>query len=378
MSSEKETAACPSCGIVVSAPKGALAKPARCPQCKQVVQFEITRSEEDAIADAAKTAARGAKKAAGLAGGVMKKAAAFGLSKYKEHRKAAEAAKAVTERLRTHLTSELPSGEALESITNECATLGIDVRKSAGPLMVEIDGFFKRALAAIQTGGPAAGNRPLLARYIDTFVSDADAAAGLRTRIARAFTLRAIADGTIKPASNVTGLVVRSSEIVWHQCPAKLVQRSKAGEEQGHDGQLYVTNVRIVFTSRTVPGETPLSAINAVTTQSNRVLLTGKTASSSSEYLVSDAELMSAFIQHAIRIFHRHVDVGYEKGDDRRIPQEVKDVVWQRDGGRCVECGADDYLEFDHVIPHSKGGANTVENIQLLCRRCNQKKSNRI
>ena len=51
----------------------------------------------------------------------------------------------------------------------------------------------------------------------------------------------------------------------------------------------------------------------------------------------------------------------------RRISQDVKDKVWNRDGGKCVECGSNENLEFDHIIPHSKGGANTYRNIQLLC-----------
>lgn len=60
------------------------------------------------------------------------------------------------------------------------------------------------------------------------------------------------------------------------------------------------------------------------------------------------------------------------------IPQEVMDKVWNRDGGKCVQCGSQDNLEFDHIIPHSKGGANTYRNLQLLCQDCNRKKSNKI
>lgn len=56
------------------------------------------------------------------------------------------------------------------------------------------------------------------------------------------------------------------------------------------------------------------------------------------------------------------------------IPQDVRVTVWQRDGGRCVECGSNEELEFDHIIPLAMGGANTLRNLQLLCRPCNRRK----
>jgi len=60
------------------------------------------------------------------------------------------------------------------------------------------------------------------------------------------------------------------------------------------------------------------------------------------------------------------------------IPKNVRLSVWQRDGGMCVECGSKENLEYDHIIPLSKGGGNTERNIQLLCSECNKKKSARI
>ena len=63
----------------------------------------------------------------------------------------------------------------------------------------------------------------------------------------------------------------------------------------------------------------------------------------------------------------------------RLIPSAVKLHVWQRDGGRCVVCGATDNLHFDHIIPYSKGGTSLLaENIQLLCARHNLAKRDRI
>lgn len=60
------------------------------------------------------------------------------------------------------------------------------------------------------------------------------------------------------------------------------------------------------------------------------------------------------------------------------IPRAVQREVWQRDGGRCVECGTREKFCFDHIVPFSRGGSNTVRNLQLLCERCNLSKGNRI
>ena len=60
------------------------------------------------------------------------------------------------------------------------------------------------------------------------------------------------------------------------------------------------------------------------------------------------------------------------------IPEKIRNEVWNRDGGKCVECGSVNNLEFDHIIPHSKGGADTYRNLQLLCQKCNRSKSNKI
>jgi 5-methylcytosine-specific restriction endonuclease McrA len=65
-----------------------------------------------------------------------------------------------------------------------------------------------------------------------------------------------------------------------------------------------------------------------------------------------------------------------EAGGPRRepIPEAVRREVFRRDGGRCVTCGSDELLQFDHVIPVALGGASTPENLQLLCASCNREK----
>jgi hypothetical protein len=63
---------------------------------------------------------------------------------------------------------------------------------------------------------------------------------------------------------------------------------------------------------------------------------------------------------------------------NRTIPKSVKRGVWRRDDGKCTQCGSNEDIEYDHIIPHAKGGSNTERNIQLLCESCNRKKSDKI
>ncbi len=64
---------------------------------------------------------------------------------------------------------------------------------------------------------------------------------------------------------------------------------------------------------------------------------------------------------------------------NRIIPSAVKQAVWKRDQGKCIECGSKDNLHFDHILPFSKGGSSVlVENIQLFCARHNLQKSDKL
>jgi 5-methylcytosine-specific restriction endonuclease McrA len=56
------------------------------------------------------------------------------------------------------------------------------------------------------------------------------------------------------------------------------------------------------------------------------------------------------------------------------IPVEVRKAVFDRDGGRCVQCGSNFDIQYDHVLPFSMGGSSTFENLQILCAGCNREK----
>lgn len=55
--------------------------------------------------------------------------------------------------------------------------------------------------------------------------------------------------------------------------------------------------------------------------------------------------------------------------------------IYIRDGNRCQYCGCNpsrDDMTIDHVIPRSRGGKSTWENVLLACTKCNTKKGDRL
>ena len=53
-------------------------------------------------------------------------------------------------------------------------------------------------------------------------------------------------------------------------------------------------------------------------------------------------------------------------------------AVFARDRHRCQYCGSDRHLTVDHVVPRSKGGGDTWDNVVTSCAACNRKKGDRL
>lgn len=60
-----------------------------------------------------------------------------------------------------------------------------------------------------------------------------------------------------------------------------------------------------------------------------------------------------------------------------KISRSLAKRVHEKHGYRCVTCGDHIDLCCDHIVPESKGGPTTFENLQSMCRPCNSRKGNR-
>jgi 5-methylcytosine-specific restriction endonuclease McrA len=54
-----------------------------------------------------------------------------------------------------------------------------------------------------------------------------------------------------------------------------------------------------------------------------------------------------------------------------------KERVFARDGRICRYCGNDQNLQIDHIISRKNGGTHDMDNLQVLCRDCNLRKSSK-
>ncbi len=161
-------------------------------------------------------------------------------------------------------------------------------------------------------------------------------------------------------------IIFTQQEVLWHY-------NSKRISQIGHDLirlRTQVTNLSEIgpeFVERLVSGNLEEVGYNKEHWYLKPVLI------NEIEYLL---EVLPLLIEPDFIPFEQNTDDDTtDPKTDRYISKCVKISVWRRDCGKCVECGSQEKLEYDHIIPVAKGGSNTERNVQLLCEKCNRQKS---
>jgi hypothetical protein len=198
----------------------------------------------------------------------------------------------------------------------------------------------------------------------------------MRQRMQRGLALSKFESGDL-PRLTGGSIYLEPTEILHYDQPAVYVRFTPSGRIQQISGRLVATSAKLRLVALQGGFELAWSRVLDLRPEPGRVYVATAINKGGGIYQVQDPEYAAAVLSGAMKVSKRMV-LRPGQRDSRSIPQHIRNEVWQRCGGKCVDCGATEYLEFDHIIPHSRGGATSLDNLQVLCRRCNLAKGSRI
>jgi stress response protein SCP2 len=274
------------------------------------------------------------------------------------------------------LTTDGPRGDAWAQLWTDLRFHHVDAGTGRAALRGPGLAFLERTAAFAAVDGAVTADD----------LADFDATAGalalsgpqvedLRRRLHRARALTRLRAGDL-PVVRAPGLHLDPDERVHADIPATRIRQLARGPKST-TGRLICSSKKLRFVGPEAGIELPWSRIVSVTAGDGTVTVAATSARGGAAFAVADPDVVAATVEGALRVAKRLALVPGRR-DSRAIPPEVKAEVWQRDRGRCVDCGATHHLEFDHVIPLSRGGATSPANLQILCRACNRAKGARI
>lgn len=277
-----------------------------------------------------------------------------------------------------YLSDGILTKEEMQNLQSFCKENNLKLQDCLTQSQMEIENFLHIMLAGIVSDNIVTNEEEAAINSVCYFLNPSfRIKQEIEETIKRVKILEKIRTGNIEPITH-NGIITKISELVWYFEPNIRITRQFKKDVKFFQGEIIVTSERIVFKSHEFPAEILLKNILNTEVDGSTFFIDGKTNKSTFQFRLKEAEILDAYIEQAINKFHRKLNLNQTAKKTRTIPQDVKQSVWIRDKGQCVECDATEYLEFDHIIPFSKGGSNSTNNIQLLCRKCNLKKSDNI
>ncbi len=264
-----------------------------------------------------------------------------------------------------------------------CAMEQLGLRKEdvLDSLRDRAEAFVEHVLADAKADGKLSNREEsVLAWLLNTLRLPDDFAQYVRKEMVQLRLLTDIGEGQLPIVTGVP-MLLNSGEIAnyYGRVIYKFEKHLKSGtKEVVQHGEGTVTDSRFIFSS---PGAT-FNVTHANVIEMSRWggwLNVRCTAKGTGMYFFHDNNDVAIAIYYtAVRKSKQTLVEKRDELPNRNISRDIRQRIWQRYGGRCAECGAKDYLEFDHIIPVARGGGNTDNNVQLLCRRCNLRKSDAI
>lgn len=272
---------------------------------------------------------------------------------------------------------ELTSDE-ITNLKTFCQEKNIPLESALSHSILQINIFLRGMLASIISDGEVTLEEESMIKTACDFLNPSVLLIDeIHSTMERIRLISMVRTGNI-PVISGCNFVANNNELVWYASDEVRLIRELSQKTKTYRGYVIVSSERVIFKSRNHPVEMKLKNIIDVEYNASHLYVVSKSKSKTCQFRLDNAEVLGAYIEQALAKFHRKLNFQQGTKKSRVISQNIKQAVWLRDAGQCVECEATEYLEFDHIIPFSKGGANSESNIQLLCRKCNLKKSDKI
>lgn len=276
----------------------------------------------------------------------------------------------------TVTTGRLISEEDWQALSAGAARDGFDLKHALGYILGDSLHFLERTLTFFYADGEISEEEDQYIRTMVQVLQIPDThSAPIMERLRYLKGLTDIKRGmlpSLKPRFHI------ESDETCHLEIGAVYRKELKSSVKHVEGVLVATSKKLYFLSQGGGFEIQWKRIMRIERDQSGVYLQLSTRQGNGYYKVADPMLTEAVLETVVKVVNRGLVTQFADSASRHIPQDVKTAVWQRDRGKCVQCGAATYLEFDHIIPFSKGGASTVNNVQLLCRRCNLAKGGRL
>ena len=242
--------------------------------------------------------------------------------------------------------------------------------------------FAEHVLADTKADGHLSGSEEgYLSWLLRSFEFGPEFDAYIRKEMANLRDITLNASGNLQAIQIPRGIILQAGEIPHFLQPStlKLERQSKSGSRSDeHVGYLLLTDNRLLFQSKTKPINISYRAIIAWDATEDRIEVSIANKPQMTFSFPGGQMLVPEKFDAMIRMHSQVLQSKLDGGLDRHIPINMRQRIWQHYDGKCADCGAAEYLEFDHIVPVVNGGGNSEQNVRLLCRCCYSKKSGKI
>jgi hypothetical protein len=221
----------------------------------------------------------------------------------------------------------------------------------------------------------------LIENLLDNIIARPAFADYVRQEIAETKEKQNLRKGVLPSLPPPQGIAMKAGEVLHWTGPAQFVRVRELASGTRVDeaaGQLLITDTRMIFTAAEKSMELSHRKVLGCFPFGNEIEIRSSGRSCGRYIFDHDSTNAVAIWEVAVGKANQTIVEQRDAKKRRHISRDIRQRIWQKYGGRCAECDADTYLEFDHIVPVAKGGSNSEENVQLLCRKCNLAKSDRI